>query len=146
MCLAIPMQVVAIRGGSDELFDPQVAMVESDGVRKEIRLEMADRIPAVGEYVIIHAGFAIRVLDRGRSRIQPQPDAPKWPKSWSGKGVSPKLRNEMRRRFPQPRDHRAPGGRDRPQPHPTGADHGSVRHPHHVDLPQRHPLVCCPPA
>jgi hydrogenase expression/formation protein HypC len=62
MCLAIPMQVVAIRGGSDELFDPQVAMVESDGVRKEIRLEMADRIPAVGEYVIIHAGFAIRVL------------------------------------------------------------------------------------
>ena len=62
MCLAIPMQVVAIRGGSDELFDPQVAMVESDGVRKEIRLEMADRIPAVGEYVINPAGFAIRVL------------------------------------------------------------------------------------
>jgi hydrogenase expression/formation protein HypC len=62
MCLAIPMQVVELKGGSDELFDPQVALVESDGVRKEIRLEMADRIPAVGEYVIIHAGFAIRTL------------------------------------------------------------------------------------
>lgn len=62
MCLAIPMQVVAIRGGGDEMFDPQVALVESDGIRKEIRLEMADRIPAVGEYVIIHAGFAIRTL------------------------------------------------------------------------------------
>jgi hydrogenase expression/formation protein HypC len=56
------MQVVAIRGGGDEMFDPQVALVESDGIRKEIRLEMADRIPAVGEYVIIHAGFAIRTL------------------------------------------------------------------------------------
>ena len=62
MCLAIPMQVVELKGGGDELFDPQVALVESDGVRKEIRLEMADRIPAVGEYVIIHAGFAIRTL------------------------------------------------------------------------------------
>ena len=62
MCLAIPMQVVELKGGSDELFDPQVALVESDGVRKEIRLEMADRIPVVGEYVIIHAGFAIRTL------------------------------------------------------------------------------------
>jgi hydrogenase expression/formation protein HypC len=62
MCLAIPMQVVAIQGGSDELLDPQVALVESDGIRKEIRLEMADRVPTVGEYVIIHAGFAIRTL------------------------------------------------------------------------------------
>lgn len=62
MCLAIPMQVVDLQGGSDPHFDPQVALVESDGVRKAIRLDMVDRIPAVGEYVIIHAGFAIRAL------------------------------------------------------------------------------------
>ena len=62
MCLAVPMQVVGLKGGSDALFDPPVALVESDGIRKEIRLEMADRIPLVGEYVIIHAGFAIRTL------------------------------------------------------------------------------------
>ena len=62
MCLAIPMQVIEIRGGSDDVFDPRVALVESDGIRKEIRLEMADRVPSVGEYVIIHAGFAIRTL------------------------------------------------------------------------------------
>lgn len=62
MCLAIPMQVVAIQGGDDPLFDPQVALVENDGMRKEIRLEMTDRLPQVGEYVIIHAGFAIRTL------------------------------------------------------------------------------------
>ncbi len=49
MCLAIPMQVVELRGGSDDLFDPRVALVESDGIRKEIRMEMADRVPEVGE-------------------------------------------------------------------------------------------------
>ena len=69
MCLAIPMQVVELRGGSDELLDPQVALVESDGVRKEIRLEMADRVPLVGEYVIIHAGFAIRTLSEEEAEI-----------------------------------------------------------------------------
>ena len=62
MCLAIPMQVVALKGEANDLVDPLVALVEADGIRKEIRLEMADRIPEVGEYVIIHAGFAIRTL------------------------------------------------------------------------------------
>ncbi|NLX18816.1 MAG: HypC/HybG/HupF family hydrogenase formation chaperone [Desulfobulbus sp.] len=64
MCLAVPMQVIALQGGSDDLFDPPTALVESDGVQKEIRLEMTDRLPEVGEYVIIHAGFAIHTLTR----------------------------------------------------------------------------------
>lgn len=62
MCLAIPMQVVALKGEGEDLLDPLVALVEADGIRKEIRLEMVDRIPEVGDYVIIHAGFAIRTL------------------------------------------------------------------------------------
>lgn len=62
MCLAIPMQVVALQGTPDDINDPQVALVEADGINREIRLEMNDRIPEVGEYVIIHAGFAIRTL------------------------------------------------------------------------------------
>lgn len=61
MCLAVPMQVVALRS-EDGGEEPQVAVVESGGIRKEIRLEMVDRIPDVGEYVIIHAGFALRSL------------------------------------------------------------------------------------
>ncbi|NLZ18510.1 MAG: HypC/HybG/HupF family hydrogenase formation chaperone [Desulfobulbaceae bacterium] len=61
MCLAVPMQVVALRC-EDDGPEPQVAVVESAGIRKEIRLEMVDRIPELGEYVIIHAGFAIRTL------------------------------------------------------------------------------------
>jgi len=56
------MRVVALDGGSDEMFDPQVALVESGGVRKAIRLEMADRLATVGEDVIIRAGLAMRTL------------------------------------------------------------------------------------
>ncbi len=62
MCLAIPMQVVELRAPDNDLFDAQVALVEMDGIRKEVRLEMVDRVPEAGEYVIIHAGFAIRTL------------------------------------------------------------------------------------
>lgn len=62
MCLAIPMQVVEVRATDDSLFDAQVALVEMDGIEKEVRLEMVDRVPEPGEYVIIHAGFAIRTL------------------------------------------------------------------------------------
>jgi hydrogenase expression/formation protein HypC len=57
------MQVVALRSDDDALDEPQVAVVESSGIRKDVRLDMVDRIPELGEYVIIHAGFAIRTLD-----------------------------------------------------------------------------------
>ena len=63
MCLAIPMQVVEVKGGSDSLLDPRVAIVETDGMQKEIRLDLVDRQPATGDYLIIHAGFAINCLD-----------------------------------------------------------------------------------
>lgn len=62
MCLAVPMQVVALRSDNDDAAEPQVAVVERAGIRKEIRLDMVDRIPELGEYVIIHAGFALRTL------------------------------------------------------------------------------------
>jgi len=56
MCLAVPMEVKAIEG--DE------ADVEIGGVRKKIRLDLIGDRPQVGEFVIIHAGFAIRILNR----------------------------------------------------------------------------------
>jgi len=56
MCLAVPMEVTRIE--SDE------ADVEIGGVHKKIRLDLMDDKPKVGEFVIIHAGFAIRILDR----------------------------------------------------------------------------------
>ena len=56
MCLAVPMEVKSIEG--DE------ADVEIGGVRKKIRLDLMGDKPKVGEFVIIHAGFAIRILNR----------------------------------------------------------------------------------
>lgn len=55
MCLAVPMQIVSIEG------DKMVA--EIDGVRREASLMMLNEKVAVGDFVLIHAGFAISRLD-----------------------------------------------------------------------------------
>lgn len=55
MCLAIPARVVALR-------DPDLALVELAGVRKEISLALVDGV-AVGDYVIVHVGYALNKLD-----------------------------------------------------------------------------------
>ncbi|PLX93120.1 MAG: HypC/HybG/HupF family hydrogenase formation chaperone [Desulfuromonas sp.] len=54
MCLAVPMQVAEILAGT--------AVCEVDGVRREASLMMLDDV-AVGDYVLIHAGFAIEKID-----------------------------------------------------------------------------------
>lgn len=54
MCLGIPMLIVE-RTGND-------AIVESGGVRKGIRLDLIETA-AIGDYVLIHAGYAIEKLD-----------------------------------------------------------------------------------
>ena len=55
MCLGVPMQVV-------ELHDDMV-VAEIDGVRREASLMMLGEEVAVGDYVIVHAGFAISRID-----------------------------------------------------------------------------------
>ncbi|MEN8189015.1 MAG: HypC/HybG/HupF family hydrogenase formation chaperone [Thermodesulfobacteriota bacterium] len=62
MCLAVPMRVIEITGDPDDFLNKQAAQVESEGIEKEIRLDVVDHWPAVGDYVIIHAGFAIHTL------------------------------------------------------------------------------------
>jgi len=51
MCLAIPAKIVSISG--------EEAVVEIQGVRRKIILSLIND-PRVGDYVLIHAGFAIR--------------------------------------------------------------------------------------
>ena len=68
MCLAIPMEVVAIREGDGSLLAPGTAVVDADGIRREVRLDLVDRQPEVGDYLIIHAGFAIHCLDPAEAR------------------------------------------------------------------------------
>jgi len=60
MCVGVPMQVISI-DGSD-------AVAEIDGVRRQASLMlMADEV-RVGDFVIVHAGFAIARLDEDEAR------------------------------------------------------------------------------
>jgi len=63
MCLAIPMRVTKVSGDPDDFTTSQIATVDADGISKEIRLDVVDRWPEIGEYLIIHAGFAIHTLE-----------------------------------------------------------------------------------
>ena len=55
MCLAIPVRVVEL--GFDEM-----AIVDLDGIRKEVSLALVDGV-GVGDYVILHVGYALARLD-----------------------------------------------------------------------------------
>ncbi len=55
MCLAIPACVEQLVAGDS-------AIVNLGGVRKEVSLALVDDV-AVGDYVIVHVGFALQKLD-----------------------------------------------------------------------------------
>ncbi|MDX9717400.1 HypC/HybG/HupF family hydrogenase formation chaperone [Thauera sp. ZXT1-4] len=55
MCLAIPARIV-------ELLPDDQCRVELGGVRKDISLALVDGA-AVGDYVIVHVGYALTRLD-----------------------------------------------------------------------------------
>ncbi len=60
MCLAIPGRVI-------EMVDPdrQIAKVEVAGVRRNVNVGLltGDERPELGEYVLIHVGFALSKID-----------------------------------------------------------------------------------
>jgi len=62
MCLAIPMRVIEVHGDPDDFSTSQIAVVDADGIIREVRLDVVDHWPNIGDYVIVHAGFAIHSL------------------------------------------------------------------------------------
>ncbi len=60
MCLAVPMEVKKITDNW--------AVVEYEGNKQEVRLDVIDYPPEVGDYVIIHAGFAIHRIDEEEAK------------------------------------------------------------------------------
>jgi len=55
MCLAIPAKVIEIRGST--------AKVDfGEGVLRDVNVMLVN--PRLGEYVLVHAGYAIQVIDR----------------------------------------------------------------------------------
>ena len=59
MCLGIPMKIMSI-DGSD-------IVAEVDGVKRNASLMILDEEVAVGDYVVVHAGFAISKLDEAEA-------------------------------------------------------------------------------
>ncbi len=61
MCVAAPMKVIEIDGNC--------IRAELAGVTKEARLDVIDERPELGDYVIIHAGFALHRIDPEEAKI-----------------------------------------------------------------------------
>jgi hydrogenase expression/formation protein HypC len=58
MCIAVPSKVVNIENN--------MATIDIEGVKKEASLLLLDDV-AVGDYVIVHAGFAIHKIDEAEA-------------------------------------------------------------------------------
>ena len=62
MCLAIPMQIIAVDGLS--------ARCEARGIEREISLFMLqDEPPAIGDYVMVSVGQAVRKVSPEEARL-----------------------------------------------------------------------------
>lgn len=60
MCLAIPGQIISISDNNDPL--ARNGQVNFSGVRKEVSLAYVPEA-IINDYVVVHAGFALSVLD-----------------------------------------------------------------------------------
>ena len=58
MCLAIPSRITKIEN--------DMAVIDADGVRREVSILLIEDA-RVGDYVIVHAGFAIRKIDEAEA-------------------------------------------------------------------------------
>ena len=56
MCLALPVRIA-------EIIDEFTAIADIGGVRKSINIALLDDLE-VGDYVILHVGFALKKLDQ----------------------------------------------------------------------------------
>lgn len=54
MCLAVPAKIIEIKG--------EKAVADFGGVRREITISLLENVN-IGDYVIVHTGFAIETLD-----------------------------------------------------------------------------------
>ncbi len=55
MCLAVPAKLIEMDGINGK--------VETGGVKSDVRLDLIEDVQ-IGDYLIIHAGFALEKLDR----------------------------------------------------------------------------------
>jgi hydrogenase expression/formation protein HypC len=52
MCVAVPVKIV-------EICNESTAIIDANGVKREVNVAFIDS-PEIGDYVLVHAGFAIK--------------------------------------------------------------------------------------
>lgn len=57
MCLAVPAKILEVNG--------DLAKADFGGLTREINVMLVDA--KVGDYVLVHAGYAIQVIDEGEA-------------------------------------------------------------------------------
>ena len=62
MCLALPARVVAVDQTTD------MAVVELDGVRKEVSLALVEDV-VENDFVLIHVGYALNKVSEEEARL-----------------------------------------------------------------------------
>jgi len=55
MCIAVPSRVVAI--------DDLMATIDVQGAQRQVSLMLLPEPASIGDYVLVHAGFAIQKID-----------------------------------------------------------------------------------
>jgi len=69
MCLAVPGQIISLQDHLDPLL--RCGLVNFLGIRKEISLAYVPEAK-INDYVIVHAGFALAVLDEQEAQASLQ--------------------------------------------------------------------------
>lgn len=69
MCLAVPAKIISLNPNDDALL--RTGNVDFSGVQKEISLAYVPEAK-IGDYVIVHAGFALSVLDETEAQASLQ--------------------------------------------------------------------------
>jgi len=59
MCLAVPARVVEIKG--------EKAVADFGGIRREVLLSLIGKVK-IGDYLIVHTGYAIQVMNRKEAK------------------------------------------------------------------------------
>ncbi len=145
MCLAVPGKVLEI-WDKDET---RMANVDFGGVVKEVCLEFVPDIQ-VGDYTIVHVGFALQRLDE-KSALETLAlfqqmgeldlefgDAVGPSRRASRSRRSRRRHREVHRRVQRPRAGQAPARRHPRHRHPAVGADGGVRRPDPLDHPARH--------
>ena len=67
MCLAVPGKIIEVKPAAEDSAPGPLATVDFNGSRVEASLAMTPQA-GVGDWVLVHAGFALTVLDEAEAQ------------------------------------------------------------------------------